>query len=69
MDQSLSTPHRMWRGKQSQGQVGNTGCNCQYIKGRKIEIDLREKHKILILLPVNYVYEVQALLGPSSYRF
>lgn len=55
MGLSLSTPHRMWRGKQSQGQVGNTGCKCQYVKGRKIEIDLREKHKILILLPVNYV--------------
>lgn len=62
MGQLLSTPHRMWRGKQSQGQVGNTGCNCQYVKGRKIEINLREKHKQL--LSVNYilVYEVQALL-------
>lgn len=60
MGQLLSTPHRMWRGKQSQGQVGNTGCNRQFIKCRKIEIDLREKHKQL--LPVNHVYEVQALL-------
>lgn len=53
MDQLLSTPHRMWRGKQSRGQVGNIGCNCQYIKGRKIEVSLREKHKQL--LPVNYI--------------
>lgn len=60
MGQLLSTPHKMWRGKQSQEQVGNTGCNCQFIKGRKIEIDLGEKHKQL--LPVNYGYEVQALL-------
>lgn len=62
MGLSLSTPHRMWRGKQSQGQVGNTGYKCQYVKGRKIEINLREKHKQL--LSVNYilVYEVQALL-------
>lgn len=62
MDQLLSTPHRMWRGKQSQGQVGNTGCICQYVKGKTIEINLREKHKQL--LSVNYilVYEVQALL-------
>lgn len=67
MGLSLSTPHRMWRGKQSQGQVGNTGCNCQYVKGRKIEINLREKHKQL--LPVNYVYELQALLRPSTYIF
>lgn len=62
MGLSLSTPHRMWRGKQSQGQVGNTGYKCQYVKGRKIEINLREKHKQL--LSVNYIlaYEVQALL-------
>lgn len=35
MGQLLSTPLRMWRGKQSQGQVGNTGWKRKVIKGRK----------------------------------
>lgn len=43
MGQLLSTPLRMWRGKQSQGQVGNAGWKRKVIKGRKRDINLRVK--------------------------